>query len=288
MFSSGKKAPARRATNYRRAAPKGHLLMVSARAGERGRDRRHKFAAVLLLLVACAGAGWAAVAGVGLLGESLFSSNDRFLIRDIDVRGAGRLPPAFLREQVGVKPGENLFAVDLERIRLNLESTPMIREAVVRRDLPDRLVVQVKERLPLARIAEGAGGRPMTVDRDGRVLGLARQQNLPLITGLSERGLGPGSDIREPAVQAALQVVSYCDANKVGAVIKLARIDVRQTGYLELLLEDGARVPFGKDRIEERLERLADVVRTAAALGRSIESADLTVDANVPVVYRAL
>ncbi len=274
--------------NRRRGSSRDQLLMVSARASDKGRDRVHKIGAIVLLLVAVAGSVWAAVSGAHRLGEWLFVHNDKFTIQHLDLQSTGRLQPSHLREYARVEEGLNLFALDIDQIRQDLESVPLVRSAEVWRDLPDRLMVRVTERTALARIAEGAGGFPLAVDEDGYVLGpSAGRAGLPLIGGLSERGLAPGSVVREGAVLDALQMLHLCDASKLGTIIKFHTIDVRQPDYLDVRLTSGARIQMGRDQLRMRLEKLADLLQTSAAMNQEIVTADLTVDRNFPVQYRA-
>lgn len=276
----------KRSVNQRRGEPRGHLLQVSGRGGDKSRDQAHKFGALVLLLAAVGAVVWATVAGTEVLGSLLFSENVRFTIRKLDVQSNGRLRPENLREYGKVAEGQNLFAIDIAQIRANLESVPLIRRAEIKRDLPDTLVIRVMERTALARLAEGAGGHPMAVDRDGYVLGLGRQSNLPLITGASERGLGPGSVLRERAVLDALDVLDICDTTKLGSVVHIQAMDVRESDRLTLYLAGGEVIALGRDQLKARLEKLADVLRTAQDLGQTVKTADITVLRNVPVIYR--
>lgn len=273
--------------NRRRGSPRDPILMVNARASGKSRDRVHKIGAIVVLLVAAAGTVWAAVSGAGLLGEWLFARNEKFTIRRLDLQSNGRLQASHLREYAQVEEGMNLFALDIARMRQDLESVPLIRTAEIRRDLPDRLVVRVTERTALARIAEGAAGYSLAVDRDGYVLGpSAGKQNLPLISGLTERGLAPGSMIREMAVLDAINALEICDSTKLGAIVKIHTIDVRKPEYLDVRLASGARVQLGRDQLRMRLDKLAEMIRTSAEIGQEIVTADLTVDRNFPAEYR--
>lgn len=262
-------------------------LQVSARGNGKGRDRMHKIGALLLLMTALAGTVWAAVSGIHRAGEYLFANNDRFLIRQIDLTSTGTLSPSHLREYAQVAEGQNLFAVNLAQICRNLERTPRVRAAEVRRQLPDTLVIRVQERAALARMAEGAAGFPMAVDRDGFILGPSTGRGLPLITGISERGLAPGSTIADPKVLEALQALEICEQTKLGALLRIQVVDVRHADRLDLALASGARIDLGRDRLQWRLERLAETIATQRELGLEIDYADLTVDRNFPVRTRA-
>ena len=272
--------------NQRRGDGRGQLLKVNGRAGDKSRDRAHKIGALVVLILAVGGVGWAAVVGFEVMGRAFFSENERFTIRTLDVQSNGRLQPEHLREYGKVAEGQNLFALNIAQIRANLESVPLIRSAEIKRDLPDTLIIRVTERSALGRLADGAGGHPVLVDRDGYVLGLGRSSTLPLIRGASERGLGPGSVVREKNVLDALDVLDLCDATRLGSVIHVDVIEAASPDRLVLRLSGGEVIPMGRDQLKERLEKLVDVLKTAQEMGQAIQTADLTVLRNVPVVYR--
>ena len=275
-------------TNFRKATGRSRVLEVSARESRKGRDRVHQVGALVLIFTALAGVVWAAVSGVSRAGEHLFVQNERFTIRRIDVSSTGSLSPSHLREYARVSEGQNLFDVDIAQISRNLEQTPRVRRAEVRRQLPDTLVIRVEERNPLARIAEGAVGIPMAVDRDGFVLGPSGGRGLVLVTGVGESGLAPGSVIRESKTLDALQVLDLCDQSRLKVLLQIQSINVRNEDYLELILASGARVELGRDQLKWSLEKLAELISTQRELGQEIEYANLTVDRNFPVRTRAV
>lgn len=287
MFGRSEKKKPKYNLNRRRDGARGQLLQVSARSGEKSRERTHRISAIVVLVAALAGSCWALIYGTEALGGLLFSQNERFTIQRVDVRSNGRLQPENLREYGKVAEGQNLFAVDLQQIRANLEGVPLIRRAEVSRDLPDTLVIRVTERTALARMADGASGFPVLVDRDGYVLGLARQSTLPLITGVKERGLGPGSVVKETTVLTALEALDVCDTTPLGRAIHIQSMDVRDPDRLNLTLSGGEQIPMGRDQLKIRLEKLAEVLKSAQDMGQSIKTADLTVLRNIPIIYRA-
>jgi len=125
------------------------------------------------------------------------------------------------------------------------------------------------------------------IDREGHVLGpSSRTPGLPAITGLRDRGLRPGSYLEEQLVRDALSVLDIIDTTRLSQVIRVATIDVRHPEYLDIRLRDGERVLMGRDRLDWRLTRLAQSLQTAAQLGRSIMTIDLTVNKNPPVEWR--
>mgnify|MGYP003586434478 CR=1 FL=1 len=277
----------RRATNRRRDYGPHALLAVNARFSVQRSERMHRFGAIVLLLVVLAGGTAALWWGTRAVGRTLFSGNDRFVLRYLDISSDGRLRPEHIREYAHLEEGMNLFAADLAKVRRDLESVPVVGSVELERRLPDTLVVRVRERVPAARLDAAVLAYPMAVDREGVVLGPSSvTPHLPSITGLRGRGLRPGEHVAEAGVQGALRVLELCESPAMGRFLKVGRIDVGHPDYLDLQLASGERVLLGERDVETRLLRLCEIIKAAADRGRAIAAVDMTVDRNFPVQYR--
>ena len=72
----------------------------------------------------------------------------------------GRSPATPLVRTAGLREGENIFQADLSAAAERLLALPQIEEAKVTRRLPDTLVIEVRERRPVAWVA--GPGAPAT------------------------------------------------------------------------------------------------------------------------------
>lgn len=263
------------------------ILMVTARLAEQKKERMHRVGGILLLALVLGGTVWVTAVGARVVGHRLFTENDRFLIEHMDIRSDGRLRPEHVREYARLEEGMNLFAVNIGRVREELESVPAVRSVRVTRRLPDTLIVEVTERVAAARLDEGSAGYPLAVDLDGVVLGpTSLSAQLPLIVGVRERGLRPGAEVSEPAVRSALELLALCEAPEFGRLVRARKIDVSHGEYLEVLLSGGERIAFPVTKMKFKLDRLCELIKRAADAGKAIATADLTVDRNFPVQYQ--
>ena len=227
--------------------------------------------------------------------------NSEFAIRHIDVQTDGAIAPEQLRRWSGVKPGENLMALDLGSVRRNLKLVSSIGSVSVERVLPGTLRIRVTERQPVAQVdvpRRGPdGGIAVTVlqlDANGYVMQpldprqyavpLAQIRNqLPVITGLNVYRLGPGQRVEAPQVLAALQLLAAFNRSAMVGMANLQRIDVSSPGVVVATTGRGAEITFGLDNLDQQLQRWREIYDLGQRMNKVIASLDLAVSNNVPV-----
>lgn len=128
-----------------------------------------------------------AVVGTGLwLGHRFVTTSDRFAIETIELRGAKRLSESELLAAIPVRVGDNVFTADLDEVAERLRAQPWIASVETRRELPHRLVIDVREYEPAALVALG---ELYLVDASGHPFKRADLEagdgaGLPIVTGL--------------------------------------------------------------------------------------------------------
>src|SRR4051794_40661386 len=106
--------------------------------------------AVSASLVICVFIFWK---GSDFLLEQCVYTNPAFAIDRIDITTDGIIPVDQIRRWAGVKAGDNLIALDLARIKRDLEYVPLIESASVERVLPRHLVLKIIEREPITKVS---------------------------------------------------------------------------------------------------------------------------------------
>src|SRR5690606_31795031 len=134
-----------------------------ARVSPRRRIRRRLLAAKLAAF-ACLSVSIPLTAHWGY--GKVFFQNEEFLLKSLQVRTDGVLSVARLAEIANVAAGMNLMDLDLERIQEQVATLPQVEKATVTRELPDRLHLVVRERIPVAWLsAPPLGIRPWDMER---------------------------------------------------------------------------------------------------------------------------
>lgn len=159
------------------------------RRWRRRRGRRHPLLVAALVPLVLATAAW-------VLWES-----PAFAVRTVQVDGVSLLTVNDVRAVVGARPGTPLLRVDVDAAAARVRRLPQVAGAQVSRGWPDRIVVTVTERVPVA-TAEHAGRRYL-VDATGVLFAPVDGPAPAGVVSLAVPDPGP----RDPATRAALAAV---------------------------------------------------------------------------------
>ena len=108
-----------------------------------------------------------------------------FTFQQLVVHGNVHLDEAELCEIARIHYGERLFEVKTDAITTNLLHDLRIESAVVRRQLPNKIEMEIVERVPVATVACDYGY--LDFDRQGKVIASYRSlkgADIPIITGV--------------------------------------------------------------------------------------------------------
>ena len=181
-----------------------------------------KLACVLLVLAIAIAGAIVVRAGIDAAGGALFSRNDRFAIRRLDVTAGRLITSELVQEYMQISEGMNLFAFDVKRARLDfLRRCPGVKSMEISRVLPDTLRIVIVERQPVARLA----GRRFVVDAEGIAFRVpVDTSRLPMITGHAGQQLKAGDRVAA-GVDRALQVLELCEDPACGIQLDSLRVD---------------------------------------------------------------
>ena len=289
MWDDGKQSSAKRKKNVRRRGATPSVLMVEPRSNEKRQFWRQRWTSVFVITLAVAVVVWGVLMGTQSLGRLLFTNNEVFTVRELVLKSDGALAtPARLREWAGVSEGMNMFDLSIEAVQGKLEGRiPIIEKAVVRRELPDRLVIEVTERQALARLGKDRHGIPLAIDRHGYLLGpSSRKSGLPVVVGHGQAGMRPGKYVGNPEMQKALEALTICDTTRVGNYLDIITVGIGNPEFLDIRLRNGERILLGPDQMEQRLRKVAAILQASKQKGMLPQIIDATGSHNYPVQYQ--
>ncbi len=284
--------------NRRKRRPE-YLLDVKVQT--RGRSlRRLRVGTILLVglsMIVLTGYGiwWLVKATI----DRLVYDNPRFAIRQIVVDDDGILTPERVVQFAGVRVGENLLSVDLDRVRTNLEMLPLVRAVEVRRMQPDRLFIRVMERTAVARLRVATremGDETFYVDRagfvmkaiklpDGTLLQPQTPRPAPVLTGVTLADARVGRQVESEQIYRALELLDKLDQAVAGSLLEVEQIDLSKPRQLVLTTRQRTMVKVDVEDFPQQLRRLGVILRWAQQRQKSVQVVDLTVNRGVPVTF---
>ena len=93
----------------------------------------------------------AVLLGIGIGSLQLYNfatTSDFFATHQVELQGNVRLSKEMVMRFAGLKLGDNTLAVSITRMEQALLATPWVEEVSIKRLLPDRFVIMLKERMP--------------------------------------------------------------------------------------------------------------------------------------------
>jgi len=183
-------------------------------------------------------------------------------VQDVRLEGRRYASKANVVKAVGLHRGDPILTFDLDAARQRLMDLPWIREAVVRRHLPDMIQITIKERQPMALWQRQ--GRLVLVDTYGVVVtahNLGQFRDLVIIVG---------SDA--PRHAATLFAMLDSEPNLARRVTAAVRVGARRWN---VQMKPGIRVELPETDPHLAWHRLAQMDQRQKLLSRDVKTIDL-------------
>lgn len=278
-----------------------HVLDVKLRSDQVRRSRMRLGALVFGTLFGTVFGAYILWRAGEWLVNRLVYENPAFAIRVVEVENNGVISADQLRRWANVKVGENLMALDMERVKRDLELVPMIATVSLERILPRTLRIRVTEREAVAQATVprlNAAGRWESVvyhlDAEGMVMlpvpprqrGTpldSPEEPLPSLLGINLNQLQPGTKLNSPRARAALDLISRFALSPMAGLVDLREVDVSVPGVLVVQTDQGSKVTFGLNDFDQQFRRWREIHELGLQLKRNVAAIDLAVSNNVPV-----
>jgi len=150
---------------------------------------------------------WEGAVGAAWRMRTRFLENEIFSVREIKVTAGDKVGGSEIVATAGLSHGMSIWRVDPQEIEKKVARHPWVKQVLVRREFPRRVVIEVEEREAKA-IA--ALGKLYYVDRDGYIfkpVEPGERTDLPMLTGLKPQDLQyPAAFATRQRIQEALRL----------------------------------------------------------------------------------
>lgn len=195
--------------------------------------------------------------GLSIWGYGLALSSPYLGIRETHVRGCKELTEKDVLALVDLKSGQNLLAVDAGAIRDRVQTNPWIKEVYIGREFPHRLVIEVRERTPLALLKKDDGFYLM--DAQGLAFKKLEARDESDLTALT--GCYRGGRLNRQLLEKSLDLFRYLQSDKSMFQIKsVAEVHGDEVFGFSVFTDSGICVRLGFDHYENKIKRLKPVL----------------------------
>ena len=181
-------------------------------------------------------------------------------VTSVQVSGCEVLDPQTVIQQAQIPSGVNILSLDLDRVRQRVTNHPWIDSAVISREIPDRIRIEIIERKPLALVK---GRQFYLVDNEGLCFASAapgEYAGLPIITGVNPESLAPGSKLPR---ELTVLIEDLYQESQLRLPWRLIS-EIRWSGNKGLSIftvRGGIQIDLGRDEYGPKIARLEKVLR---------------------------
>jgi len=206
---------------------------------------------------------------VHLLGDPYFR------VREVEVEGGRKITRETLLSLTVMEGMPNLFSVKLKEVVKKLESHPWIEQVRVRKVFPNKILIQIEERKPMAIIQLG---ELYDIDTRAEILspvGEKDEYNYPYLTGLTRQVLEKDPVEAKRLISKALELLRIAHQEKVPPLEEISEIHMEKTFGIHCFTKaEGVEVKMGWEDFREKLKRLSLIWSDLRKRGCSVVSID--------------
>ncbi len=179
-------------------------------------------------------------------------------VREVVVEGISIISKDEVIRLMKIPPHTSMYELDLMVLQQNIMANSFVRHAVVTRDAPMRLRVEIEERKPAAILA---ANELQYIDEDGIFLpyiSTTETYDIPVISGIdSVGGLKAGQKLSHPEVQEALEIIRTAKIVSEDLFHSISEIRLHK-GHDKILysFETGVPIIFGSGDVVKKMVKL--------------------------------
>lgn len=180
-----------------------------------------------------------------------------FEIKEISVRGVKELTEKDILAMAKIQPRSNILAVSTDVVAGRIAVNPWVKHIYVGRELPDRLVLDVRERTPIALLKQA--GNFYLMDGEGVVfkkLSKGDDVDLAIVTGVNIQ-----AKVQSALMAEALKLLETLSTSDQHALLgTVSEMHVDEVFGLSVLTDKGLHLKLGRENFAGKLHQLQIVL----------------------------
>ena len=192
-----------------------------------------------------------------IFGYNYTISSHYFRIREVAVRGCKELTEKDILLLAAVKPSQNILTVNMDAVARRISTNPWIRDVFVGREFPSRLVIEVRERTPIALIQGDNSFYLMDIDGVAfKRLEAGEEGDLPVLTGCFH-----GKETNPNLLKESLGLLHYLAVSRDFPTIdNISEVHGSEAFGLSLFTTSGVSLQLGFGSHQNKLKRLIPIM----------------------------
>lgn len=212
---------------------------------------------------------------ITLVAFFLLINSSFFNVGSVIVQGNKYVSTEEVYRIAGIPETINIFRLNTNEIKNRLMRDLRISEANVSRQFPAAIVLDLKERQPLAYAANSYGF--VQLDKQGVVLAVLKnlkEVNVPIITGIRLGNVYVGDKVEMPPIK---DVLSYLDLLDEPVLNQLSELNIKTSGQFIIYTADSVQIRLGgNDRLTEKAQLTSDILNDVNTKKMQVEYIDLS------------
>ncbi|MDD5167236.1 MAG: FtsQ-type POTRA domain-containing protein [Syntrophales bacterium] len=201
-----------------------------------------------------------------------------FNVQEITIRGCKELTEKDVLSLAAINPARNILVVDADEIGRRIRTNPWIKDVSVGREFPNRVVIEIRERTPVALLKKDTAFFLMDIEGvTFKRLEMGDEMDLPVLTGFHSAGKTDSKllDMSLSLLQCLAKSQEFPNIKTVSEIHGNERLGI------SLFTNTGLCLFLGFDNYENKFKRLPPVM--ADLDRRSYKTSFLQIDLSDPV-----
>ena len=183
-----------------------------------------------------------------------------FNIETININGNKALKKEDILKKTNITKNTNIFKMKLRKIESRLEEDPFIKSVKIKREIPNGLAINIKEREPT--FIFKSLSKYLVSDEEGFIIEVLKKSDkkLPLIKGFKTEASKVGENLFSNQENENLKVF-IDDAKLRGILYKIEEVDKDYANDINIELKNSIPVEFGTlDDTKVKLRMLEEIL----------------------------
>ena len=195
----------------------------------------------------------------GKVGWDYIKTLPAFKVKEIIILGNKKTTQKEILYLSGLEPEENIFSFSLSGVKKSIEYHPWVRSARIRKELPDRVVIEIKEEEPVAIICLGELYYLNPELKIFKKLIPEDSLEYPIFTGITYQQLKDPSLPFQEWVRKGVEIWEIAQKSALISTKEISEFHLHPEIGMSLVLESGPEVLLGGKNLVERFKKLLEL-----------------------------